>query len=462
MYLEAFPTASPATVSAALVNNATSGEVQDADPYGGAYTPNLLLYSYFIPPPPHIFVFNSSSQTVNEGVGAITITVNRSGLDLPAVTVDYATEDGTAQQRGDYTIALGKLSFAAGQTSRTFQIFITDDGYVEGNESFTVRLSNPTGGASLGVPNTTTITIVSNDSVNTQPIDNAGFFVRQHYIDFLTREPDPPGLAFWTGEITMCSDPNNRFPGESEAQCIDRKRTNTSGAFYLSHEFQNSANFLVRINWGSLGKDRAPGRKCIVGQHAALDAVCRPLHLQYIADMQVLTQGIVVNNQLDPNAMNANRRTLTNQFITRPDFLAQYPANMPADQYVDKLVTFTGVPLTTDERTALISDYNSPGSSCSGFSNGRACVLYKIVDGTTTIAGGALQFNTRYGQAYYDKEFNPVFVFIEYIGYLRRNPDQGGYDFWLDKLNFYGNFVDAEMVRAFLISEEYRQRFGPN
>lgn len=153
LYLEANPTASPNTVSAAIVNNATNGEVVDPDPWGGYYTVNKLLYSLFVPPPPHIFVFNSSNQTVNEGVGSITITVNRSGPDLPAVTVDYATSDGTATQTGDYTKALGTLSFAAGQTSRTFQIFITDDGYVENNESFTVRLSNPTGGASLGVPN---------------------------------------------------------------------------------------------------------------------------------------------------------------------------------------------------------------------------------------------------------------------------------------------------------------------
>src|SRR5262245_21316695 len=81
-------------------------------------------------------------------------------------------------------------------------------------------------------------------------------------------------------------------------------------------------------------------------------------------------------------------------------------------------------------------------------------------DGTTTIDGGFLRFDTRYGKAYYDQEFNPVFVFVEYLGYLRRNPDQAGFDHWLGKLNFYGNFVDAEMVRACIVSDEYRSRFG--
>ena len=64
-------------------------------------------------------------------------------------------------------------------------------------------------------------------------------------------------------------------------------------------------------------------------------------------------------------------------------------------------------------------------------------------------------------------EFNKAFVLMQYFGYLRRNPndapntDFSGYNFWLDKLNqFNGNFVNAEMVKAFLVSGEFRQRFG--
>ena len=67
-------------------------------------------------------------------------------------------------------------------------------------------------------------------------------------------------------------------------------------------------------------------------------------------------------------------------------------------------------------------------------------------------------------------EFNKAFVLMQYFGYLRRNPndppettlDFTGYNFWLAKLNqFNGNFQNAEMVRAFIVSSEYRQRFGP-
>ena len=66
-------------------------------------------------------------------------------------------------------------------------------------------------------------------------------------------------------------------------------------------------------------------------------------------------------------------------------------------------------------------------------------------------------------------ELNRAFVLMEYFGYLRRNPDDApestrdytGYDFWLTKLvQFNGNYINAEMVKAFLSSTEYRQRFG--
>ena len=59
-------------------------------------------------------------------------------------------------------------------------------------------------------------------------------------------------------------------------------------------------------------------------------------------------------------------------------------------------------------------------------------------------------------------KFNQTFVMMEYFGYLRRDPDESGYQFWLNKLNqFGGNFEQAEMVKAFILSGEYRNRF-PN
>jgi len=278
-------------------------------------------------------------------------------------------------------------------------------------------------------------------------IDDADFYTAQHYIDFLRRFPDAPGWAHWTAEITMCSDPANRRPGETEALCIDRKRENTSAAFFVSPEFQNTGSFVIRVYWGTLGKQE--GAQC-PGVPQNLPASCRPLYSQYIADMAQVNSGIVVNDALDPNVINSNKHAFVDQFVTRPEFQAAY-GSLNATQFVDKLAQTTGVTLSASDRDALIAE--------AGNAANRGSVVFKVVDGTQTTTGGALNFQTTYGQQFYNKEFDTVFVFMEYIGYLRRNPDQDGYNFWLGKLKFYGSWVDAQMVRSFIVSPEYRSRF---
>ncbi|HTG91974.1 MAG TPA: DUF4214 domain-containing protein [Pyrinomonadaceae bacterium] len=282
-------------------------------------------------------------------------------------------------------------------------------------------------------------------------IDDADFFASQHYIDFLRRFPDIPGWNHWTGEITECSDPAKRQAGESLELCTERKRANTSAAFFLSPEFQNSGSFVLRVYWGALGKlENVPNAQC-PGVPQNLPATCRPKYNDYITDMTQIIQGIVVNDHLDPAVINANKQAFVAAFVNRAEFLAEYPVNMPADQFVDKLFTKTGITPTGPERTALITEASGP--------NGRASVVFKVVDGTTTLDNGVLRFDTSYGQAFYNKEFDTAFVFMEYLGYLRRNPDQDGYNHWLGKMRQYGNWVDAQMVLAFILAPEYRNRF---
>ena len=271
------------------------------------------------------------------------------------------------------------------------------------------------------------------------PIDDARTFVLWQYRDFLRREPDLPGWDHWTGEITECSDAANRNPGETEAQCVERKRENTSAAFFVSPESQNIAYFVLRVYRGSLGRMPFFG-----STGSASD--------EFTRDAATVGQGIVVNDALATDVINANKQTFVNAFVTRADFRAIYD---PLDntQYVDKLFQTTGVTPTASDRQALINGLNASTET-------RASVLFKVVDGTLTTTGGVLVFNTTYGKAFYDNLFNAAFVQMEYFGYLQRDPDPDGYNFWLGKLNFFGDWVNAEMVKAFIKSPEYRARFG--
>jgi hypothetical protein len=280
---------------------------------------------------------------------------------------------------------------------------------------------------------------VSSTAPAPNPIDDPRTFVFWQYKDFLRRDPDGPGWDHWTGEITQCSDPVFRKPGETEAECVDRKRENTSAAFFVSPEFQNTGYFVLRVYRGSLGRMPFFG-----GTGSPND--------EFTRDAATLGQGIVVNNALAPDVINANKQGFVNAFVTRADFKAIYDG-LDNTQYVDRLFQTTGVTPSGTDRQALINGLN-------GGTETRASVLFKVVDGTQTITGGLLVFNTTYGKAFYDKLFNAAFVQMEYFGYLLRDPDPDGYAFWFGKLNTYGDWVNAEMVKAFIKSPEYRARFG--
>jgi hypothetical protein len=280
---------------------------------------------------------------------------------------------------------------------------------------------------------------VSSTAPAANPIDDAHTFVFWQYKDFLRRDPDGPGWDHWTGEITQCTNAAFRNPGETEAQCVDRKRENTSAAFFVSPEFQNTGYFVLRVYRGSLGRMPFFG-----GTGSPND--------EFTRDAATLGQGIVVNNALAPNVINANKQAFVNAFVTRADFKAIYDG-LDNTKYVDKLFLTTGVTPSGTDRQALINGLN-------GGTETRASVLFKVVDGTQTATGGVLVFNTTYGKAFYDSLFNAAFVQMEYFGYLLRDPDPGGYAFWLGKLNTFGDWVNAEMVKAFIKSPEYRARFG--
>lgn len=116
------------------------------------------------------FRFNSASYTAGEPSGSITITVLRTGGLAGNVTVNYATSNGTATAGQDYTAVSGTLTFAGGQTTQTFIIPIANDGVLEGDETVNIILSDASGGATVGNPNTAVLTITDFNATPVRPV----------------------------------------------------------------------------------------------------------------------------------------------------------------------------------------------------------------------------------------------------------------------------------------------------
>src|SRR6266550_7735577 len=125
--------------------------------------------------------------------------------------------------------------------------------------------------------------------------------------------------------------------------------------------------------------------------------------------MGQVAKGIGVNDQLAPEGINSNKRPFVDQFVNTTAFKAKYDS-LNNQQFVDTLFQTTGINASASDRATLVSGLNAQPAT-----ETRSSVVFKVVDGTTTQAGGALVFNTTYGQAFYDKEFDDAFVFMEYI-----------------------------------------------
>jgi PKD repeat protein len=236
------------------------------------------------------------------------------------------------------------------------------------------------------------------------PIDDPQFFVYQHYLDILGRSPDGQGLDYWTDQITSCG---------LDQTCRQARRVDVSDAFFTEPEFQHTGAYIHRVYKSAFGTNVT--------------------YAQFMAD-----RGRVVGS---PRELERSKREFTNTFVQRSDFTMLYPLTMSPEKYVDALIENAGNSLTQVQRDELVK----------GLANGtetRGSVLRKVAE----------------NEAFVDREYNSSFVLTQYYGYLRRDPEVEGFDFWLGQMNRFplrDITIQRAMICSFISSAEYRSRFGP-
>ena len=339
--------------------------------------------------------------------------LNSTGNGVAGVTVTLSgSQSATAVTDSFGTAVFNLLSTTGSHTLTPSQGATT---FAPSNASFASPIANQT--AIFTTPANAAFTTPLGTSNNV--IDATASFVAQQYQDFLSRDPDASGFGFWQNEINSCGNNN---------ACVAVKRINVSAAFYLAIEFQQTGSIVYRANFASFGT--------------------LPRFNQFFTDSARIGRNVVVNQPGWEALLETNKQAFYAGWVQLPAFLAAFPNSMSAAEFIDKLNANAGSVISPAERTALL---NVLGATPSDLTK-RATVLRSVVE----------------DQDFINKEFNRAFVLMEYFGYLRRNPDDppdnnlDGLTFWLNKLNqFNGNFVQAEMVNAFIVSTEYRRRFGP-
>jgi hypothetical protein len=333
---------------------------------------------------------SAATYSVSEGAGSFNITVTRD-IAQNAAAFDYTTSDssglnncnqvtGFASQRCDYEIGTGTIHFAFGEFIKTISIPVIDDVFVEGNETFTLTLSNLVG-LNPGTITSATLTITDNDLAPgaPNPIDQTNFFIRQLYLDFLNREPDPPGFAAWTQLLNNCA------PGNTSCD-----RLAIAGGFYLSPEFRDRVYFIYKFYAASLGR--------------------KPQYDEFMHDRAR------VSGFLNANELEQARLDFIANFMNRPEFHSIYDLTTNT-QFVDTVAFRAGV--TLPNRDALIAQLQ-------GGLKTRAEVLRAIVEGPEVDS----------------KFFNESTIVMHYFALLRRDPD-ALYQNWVTIFQNTGSFREV-------------------
>src|SRR5437764_906802 len=239
-------------------------------------------------------------------------------------------------------------------------------------------------------------------SITTNAIDDANTFVVQHYRDFLNREADSAGLSFWDSQITRCG---------TDATCIEANRVNTSGAFFLSTEFQESGYLVYRFYKSAFGN---------------LAGAPVPVRFSdFLPDAQQIGQGVIVGQTAWQTVMENNKQAYANAFVQRTQFTSAFPTSMTPGTFVDNLFVNAVVTPSSTDRSAAIAEFGAATNTADTAARARA--LRRVAENPSLAR----------------QEFNRAFVLMQYFGYLRRSPNDApertldftGYNFWLNKLN---------------------------
>ena len=250
-----------------------------------------------------------------------------------------------------------------------------------------------------------TFTATPNAVITANPLDAEMYFVRQQYLDFLGREPDQGGLIYWSNEISRCG---------TDRACINSRRIGVSAAFFIEQEYQQTGSFVYRLYKGALGR-RVP-------------------YDEFNFDRQKVIAG---------SSLDQSKSALAYSFVQSWEFMQRYASATTAESFVNALIltmrNASGVDISS-QRDALINRYNTGSNR----NESRSLAVREAID----------------NESFKEAEYNPSFVLMEYFGYLKRDPEEDGYQFWLNVLDNKepGNY--RGMVCSFITSAEYQRRFA--
>ena len=262
-------------------------------------------------------------------------------------------------------------------------------------------------------------------------IDDADFFVNQQYVDFLGRFPDQGGFDFWTNRITSCP--------AGDQLCVNARRIAVADAFFFEPEFQQTGSYVFRLYRAAYGNNQPSPNPDADPRYPGFN-LSIPSYATFKQDRtQVVGGANLAQSQLN----------LANAFVERQEFINKYPANLSPQAFISAVLATiqsnSNVDLSS-QQAALLNLYNQ---------GGRGTVMYRLADDNAQ--------NPINNRAFVDGEYNRSFVTVEYFGYLRRDGDTNGLNFWLGQINR-TPLRDTEkqhaMVCSFITSAEYQFRFG--